>query len=432
MIEPFSLPLNKSEFQQTLRQGLGRARLHLQKHGNDWVEAILMEACLSNLAYDPQCEGNRAPWLVELIYQSARPEMLIASLLPQLPADVENYWDATQRCRIALNLAQRGVQGAREVLYACLRYSLLTKDIIGASEIVEFDSADGLVHVATFLGSRKLADPNFYCCENPLFIYNDRFGQFSGNVLLQSLARDSPAIQCYLQNIDDHQNRRAEYQAGQEVTPSISFELAYQDLQSFDSLGFLAQFVTWAKTANETEWSRMLELVHFNAPLNQIRALLSIFERRQFENCPQALFKFVKHPEYNARQWAFSTLGNFKHPEIRAIAEELLSAGKVTGDEILLFKHNYQAGDIDQIYNALQVPEDQHQLHSLIMNIARISESIGTPELFPLLLFGYERTPCSSCRGRLVKELVELDVIPGWIAAECEHDAVSETRALVC
>ena len=61
------VPLTLEKFQDALRKGLGRALMHVKTYGTENVRDEILQACLHNFIYDPQCEKSRANWLIEII-----------------------------------------------------------------------------------------------------------------------------------------------------------------------------------------------------------------------------------------------------------------------------------------------------------------------------------------------------------------------------
>ena len=82
--------------------------MHVRKHGLGDIEDSIVDACLYDRAYDPQCEEERADWLMEIVAASGNEARLAEALIPQLDAPTKRYYDATLRCQIACALAQRG------------------------------------------------------------------------------------------------------------------------------------------------------------------------------------------------------------------------------------------------------------------------------------------------------------------------------------
>lgn len=108
-------PLELPEFERLLAAGHGRAALDLRIHGlRDRAEA-LRAACVRNLAYDPQCEVDRGPWILGLLDSVGGSGPLMDDI-ERVLSTTENDHDAQQMAEILDVLAQRGDERARNVL----------------------------------------------------------------------------------------------------------------------------------------------------------------------------------------------------------------------------------------------------------------------------------------------------------------------------
>ena len=63
----FSLPLSSEEMRVALQRGLGRALLQARAFGVKRDRELVLATCLRNPAHDPQCEVDRAHWMVEFL-----------------------------------------------------------------------------------------------------------------------------------------------------------------------------------------------------------------------------------------------------------------------------------------------------------------------------------------------------------------------------
>ena len=108
--------LTADAFRDALCKGLGRAVLHVRKHGCSGVEQHILDACLHDLAYDAQCEGNRAPWLYPILCLCKDKKPFRDAILESLQAATEHY-DAGQLFALARFFAKEGDAAARSAIY---------------------------------------------------------------------------------------------------------------------------------------------------------------------------------------------------------------------------------------------------------------------------------------------------------------------------
>jgi hypothetical protein len=62
--------MNADRFEKAVALGLGRPVLYLLNHDARPYREIILDACLHNKANDPQVEGGRAAYLIDLMRAS--------------------------------------------------------------------------------------------------------------------------------------------------------------------------------------------------------------------------------------------------------------------------------------------------------------------------------------------------------------------------
>ena len=89
------------------------------------------------------------------------------------------------------------------------------------------------------------------------------------------------------------------------------------------------------------------------------------------------------------------------------------------------------AGDEQRILEAIEFPDDEYELHSLLMDVIEVLEANPDADCSRLGIIVYASTPCERCRSRSVRLLHRHQVAPGWLTEECRFDSSEETRELV-
>ena len=64
---PFSLPLDREQFRAASKKGHGRALMHVSRYGASGVEDVIVDACVHDKTFDPQCEWGRAEWMLRIV-----------------------------------------------------------------------------------------------------------------------------------------------------------------------------------------------------------------------------------------------------------------------------------------------------------------------------------------------------------------------------
>lgn len=75
---------------------------------------FFMLVCTTN-AYDPQCKGDRADWMLEIVELTGNEELYHQCILEALP-DATDFWDVQQLVELAAALARCGFPQARRAI----------------------------------------------------------------------------------------------------------------------------------------------------------------------------------------------------------------------------------------------------------------------------------------------------------------------------
>ena len=112
--------MDENEFRHLLRLGLGRAILYAKDHDMQELRNAILDACLHCYAYNPQIEGTRGDYMLELVDLMPDKEFFYGEVLRALPGSGDN-WDAVQRFRFAACLAFDGNELAKRAMYKAMR-----------------------------------------------------------------------------------------------------------------------------------------------------------------------------------------------------------------------------------------------------------------------------------------------------------------------
>lgn len=198
-IEQPVYPLALSAFASALRTGHGRAIQHVKSYGSTGLVATIVDACVSSLVYDPQCEAARAPWLYSLVdCANLRAEVIqaIGALVHEPPP--EDHRDLDQRSAILKELAAAGSEDARRLLYISLARLSDSADVIAADHIVSLDGVEGLIYVARQFGHWLQDDPVFWVDDNLIEQCDESVGSKVGLTALERESTTDTYIARYL------------------------------------------------------------------------------------------------------------------------------------------------------------------------------------------------------------------------------------------
>ncbi|RJP41608.1 MAG: hypothetical protein C4547_01570 [Phycisphaerales bacterium] len=461
-VPPYTLPLTIEQFEAALRTGHGRAWQHAVDCGvADRLDAVVY-ACMHNLAYDAQCEGDRADWMLALV-EAAGVTNLVTPLLLQAgnepPDQDEGFWHAVQRCRVMLELAKRGEDAARALLYQSFRPNGETMDLIGCAEILELDGADGLIFVCQKLGQWIAQDASRLVDDQPLWKFDERAQPGVAARLLKSVRWNDPDIARYLDAVSaqsDFNTSTANTDLEPGAAPSRPRRL-YKNLDSFRFDDAIADqrmqaiesrsaddVIDWVRAAPEEAIGGWLRSWGRRAPEQYLMKVadaladethpprlckfLLVFQRRAIPIVTDALLRLAEHPTPDVRWLLNYVLSHVADPRVRELALRCLTPERMLESSLLLFRSNLKPGDAETIERALFLPDDPEGRHGIILDLLKLFEKQFSPESARLMLFAYEHSPCGNCRVRATKVLAEIGAVPEWLAEECRFDAMEELR----
>lgn len=113
----------------------------------------LLDACLHTKAHDPQIEGPRGRYLLDIINRTGTTSFYTDRILEVLPEDA-HHWDAEQFFEMARLLAQEGNARARRAMIASFEANVATTSVDDyAAEFMRLDGVDGLLFTLDRIGA---------------------------------------------------------------------------------------------------------------------------------------------------------------------------------------------------------------------------------------------------------------------------------------
>jgi hypothetical protein len=414
-------PLSREEFRRALATGHGRARIHVERFGAAEFRDEILEAATVCKVYDLQVNGARADWLADLCL-AAGVEREVVALSPSEDPD-----DRKQRAALLLELAGRGVPGAREALYACWgpgQYS----DFYATEEIVQLDGDAGLLFVARELGARVAQGGGNWISSYHLSLFDDLRGEGAGRTLLESAARSDANVRAYLDAVDaDEENvkRIAELPREERQTTEQVLEAIRTNTQELGA-GWVRG---WGMRASRDELGTVLGEVLALAQPRALEAGLRCLGAAGLPPLHPRIFDLTRHEDERVRYWAARVLSHHSLPGVRACGLEALARGDTTV-ALEILTSSAQVDDADALVAALRPsddPDEEHDAGYGILDLFKHSPEVRDARL---ALYVYERTPCSQCREAALCYLVRSQSAPAWVLEECAADASEDIREL--
>ena len=336
-------------------------------------------------------------------------------------------WDAAQRFHFAACLAFDGNEDAKRAMYTHYNPGPRYGELIGV-DFLELDGIAGLLFVAEKIGALLQEKPNEVDHGYLLSRSLDTLGEQPTWDALRKAGATNLSIENYLR-VSEESSRRPTGASSQQ--PDIS-SLSYEQLFSEWPGNKPYLLWKWGEQASDRELDSAAKgLIAAKDSKHQL-AHLRIFARRRFPLDVSVLVALVDVDEDRVGFAAMRALSHVVHHSVRAVAFRLIdSRATYRGEAIDVLLQNNQPGDHQIVLRWFQEEQDPETLHSLgmgLLNFWKRHPAEGTE--VEMLRSLYEQGPCSVCRERAVKRLLELGALSDELRAECAWDANNDIRDL--
>lgn len=426
-LRPSQLP-DTEDWQDALQKGLGRA-LRWATNGVFMDRAILLNACLTDLRYDRQCEEARGSWLWRIIEATGAVEDFREPILESLRM-INDGLAAQQLCQFCVFYALRGDHKFRR----CLQRIVSDKPVpdcpwLGEEELIELDNGAGFLYAAK-ARARSLPHREWeYDDKSMMNMAIEKLGQKASELLAHE-AESSPELRLFFEiwntevekKADEQKQSHADYMRQYTLNDIIRVAEATPN-----RAGFLRG---WGMYASESDLQAVLGNLFNSHNPEVIASYLRVFSNRPLPCFDDRMLGLLEHGNEQIRSRAYAAVAKNAHPAIRTFALDHLLSHDAELNFINLFIKNYQLGDEDLLLTHLRLPEDQDDRHWLLLDVTKILEHNPAARCDALALWAYRWTPCGSCRHGAAKLLIDRNVAPEWLLEECQYDSDPDTRRL--
>lgn len=405
--------MNPDHFARLLYQGRGLPYLILRDQPTDQYNSVLLNACLYNPVYNPQCEPDRAEYYHAIISQTPDPAWFEQQIVDALN-DPDDEMDLDLLCDFALIYAKHGNVHARRLLYEiCNEYAALG-ETIGARQIVTLDGVAGILHAANQLGQAVMLDPECVLFD---FLYDQLQEHVTISVsdLCSQAGKHYPFVQHYFAHLD-----RLAQQQDQKPRLNVDDQPFAVIQAQIDDLP-LTQCRRWMRQAHDDDVLLAAHALLQATDSAQIKAYLMMFTLRRFPLDFHHLMSFLRHDDEWVVDRALEALAYFEHETLRDLAIEFAQTDHVRYG-LLLLVLNFQPADVQWLKNLYQQATDDERKHDMSFAIREIVAEHFMPETIPLLELDFVAGVCSLCRGGVVALLQEHDAFASSLAAEYAFD----------
>jgi hypothetical protein len=322
-------------------------------------------------------------------------------------------------------LAFDGNELAKQAMYKNYKPGPRMGEGIGIN-FVQMDGIEGLLFAAEKMGALLMVKPEGVDVGWLLSHSINEFGEQKVRDALTKAGAQNPRIEAY--------RLEAEAREGRGVGKSgVSIDATYQQLKPKLSEKVFTWITSWGERASDVEIERAAHgLVAAREPKDQL-AHLRIFARRRFPLDIQILLRLAEVEEGRVGFAAIKALSQITHPAVRDLAFRLVDTRATRrGDAIELLARNFQPGDHAVALGWFKAEQDLEVRHSMGMDLTDLWEQHPEEESeVPMLRDLYELGPCSFCREKPVRRLIEPNALTEEMRAECAFDANDEIRELI-
>ena len=440
--------LNKNEFADAVRKGLGRAYLHVKNHGDADIQDALLNACLHDLRYDTQAESNRSGWLMQVIKLTGNQPWYEQRIVAALESTTD-ITDPLQLFPLCGAFAKEGNARARDAVYTKFTRNPLEWNWAGGCALAEMDGLGGFLSAAEIIGARLLSDPEEHVSDDLFCYLQERYGKERVLEAIGERALQSEQVKKYLDHVQQKAGTPDTFSDNTTYPNTLGFNspenikkrtrtkwplskiLAAAENAEGEHPSFYRAF---GKCAEEDEIESIFKkLLSENRPEQLIR-LLWVFQWRPLPALDDRIIGFACSDNEGLRSAAIDCLSYSEDERVHDLALRIFEnpQARLAGCGIQLLKLNYRKGDNIKIENLLR------QLQGVDIDplwcakdVLDVAENSGRGDMPGPLLWVYENIPCacSYCRGKAVKLLLENGSAPPDILQECLHDCNTETSA---
>jgi len=406
--------------------GLGRAILYAREHGVHAFKDLILDACINCYALDPQIEGTRADFMLDLVDELPDSEFFREGVLNSL-VNCGDDWHAKQRFRFAACLAQRGDEQARRQMYE----SFVPGPQMGDGIAIDFmflDGMEGLLFAVKKLGKLLSEDPEHFDFGWLMSAANDYLGEQEALDLLRREAARNPFVQTYLSAVERF-STKTERTTDKNTIKGES----YDQLKAGLPMKWPVRLGFWGERASDCELLKAAHGLRIATDVEMQRSHLAIFRRRRFPLDHEILFQFAGSSNEQIQWAALNALAQITAPAVRTLAIDLAQT-KARWRELAinLLKLNFQPGDHEIVLDWFEAEKDMEALHTESRGLLGFWKANPSEELHNRMLLDlYEKCPCSFCREGAVSTLLERNALPEHIRAECTWDANPDIRELI-
>jgi hypothetical protein len=375
--------LTPEEFQDALEKGLGRAVAHVRSSDPLELREPLLNASLTCLAYDAQCEESWAPWLMEMFQITGEPDFYRQPIFKRLweladeePRTGRDFW---QLYHLAVEFALRGDRTARSLVYEVFDKTIHDETMEGCDGLLRLDGIDGLLYVLTKIGQRIQDGFGFWTAEYDIEYTEEKFGKETVQAAIERETERNPLVHAYFERASSEDPYfDYPFYTEYERPPDLPLRewvdrIMEDDFSDFKDYGeehipylcLTSRRCALARASREVEEHELNyvieKLVETDNPMRQF-CLLGAFMRRSMPRVEKKILDFLDTNNDSLRWSTAIALSKTNHEMIRDKAMELFQSDppRLNWDNGFdLLENNFLSGDQAVLEKAIQTREFQ-------------------------------------------------------------------------
>jgi hypothetical protein len=381
----------------------------------------LLDAFRRCLTFDPQCEGPRVAFLLDLADAASMQRELRDGALEGLADDEPR--NREQAIDVLTALAQRGDEGCEQALRARFDQAAREAEVIAdlAWSEIALRGTEGLLRLARKVGGEDASNGSYW-----RQLADEQEGADEVTRALREAASREPEVAAFVASVEAQSQPEARPRA---LPPTLDALLAEADAHAARGKRYLEP-IGWGRVAPEPEQRKAVETLAACREPARVRLLLRVLSRATVEVPAALLLELAEHEDPAIADAAMRALPDHDVPGLRAFVERSLALDPPRWGALRALPGCLQPGDGARVAALLPaVTGEPDAVHAVVLDLlaAFDSEASGDEAIEPLLWL-YEHTPCSLCRFHAVEALDARGALPDWMLAECALDSQSELR----
>lgn len=415
----------KRQFFNSLKRGTGEAYLLVRDNPKIDFSNHIIKGALNIYAYDGQSEGNRAQYIFDIISITKQKDKIRKAILQGLANEKEHTWNLTHLFVLAKLFAEQDDIEVKQAMYdRFLNPSIEYSDWVGAYELLELDGLSGLFYIAEKFGKYIEQNPDDLQDDWIIQDFQDENKNIKVLKELQNKAKSNYFINIYLENIMRTKATQAKHK-----TKSIK----YNDI--IDEVLNSKPFIRINRKRNlvDEEINQIAKQLNIETDAINVEKLLYIFDFYKFPFDSQIILDFAKQkPTSKNRigEYAICALKHLKSEEIRKFALNKIQTTKNPIDYLEILISNYKTGDFKLLSDIANRTKNEHKIEQLAGIYSNIFKKNSTKECKEPLEILYSKMNCGIHRNKIIKILIENNVLSDKIRNEILFDSYLETREL--